>query len=153
MALNLSLIVDKKSVSKGDSVNVSWTSDLPDSLVLIIDDGDTVQRVQVSDSGSRMCWTNRATKDLVFTLVATVGTRKESVNAKVKGNGTGSSSQSASGNSVGKFQLWKEKMQARFAVVRAQFQYTWASMKTWQRILWTVLWALPFILLAILIIK
>lgn len=40
---------DKHSIKKGDCVNVSWSSDLPDSLVLVIDDGNSVQRVQVPD--------------------------------------------------------------------------------------------------------
>ena len=78
MASTISLKVDRTSVDKGDSVTVTWTSDLPDSLVLSIDDGDSVQHIQVPDSGSRVCWSNRAVKEMVFTLVAATGTRKES---------------------------------------------------------------------------
>ena len=55
MASTISLKVDRTSVDKGDSVTVTWTSDLPDSLVLSIDDGDSVQHIQVPDSGSRVC--------------------------------------------------------------------------------------------------
>ena len=42
MSSTISLSADKKSVKKGDSVTVNWTSELPDSLVLVIEDGDTV---------------------------------------------------------------------------------------------------------------
>ncbi|MGN0202743.1 MAG: hypothetical protein ACI399_07565 [Candidatus Cryptobacteroides sp.] len=137
------------SVDKGDSVTVSWTSELPDSLVLVIDDGETVQRVQVPDSGSRVCWSNRATKNMVFTLVATTGTRKESTTVKVKVRGAGKSGRSSGG--VGRFQLWKEKMQASFSVARAQFKYSWAAMKTWQKVLYAALWAMPVVLFLILV--
>lgn len=153
MASTITLKVDKTSVEKGDSVTVSWTSELPDSLVLIIEDGNSVQHIQVPDLGSRICWSNNASKDMVFTLVASTGSGKETAKVKVKVHGKGSSSQSAGKAGIGRFQMWKEKMQARFAVARAQFQYTWASMKTWQKVLWTIMWALPFVLLAILLFR
>ena len=153
MASTTSLKVDRTSVDKGDSVTVTWTSDLPDSLVLSIDDGDSVQHIQVPDSGSRVCWSNRAVKEMVFTLVAATGTRKESTQVKVKVRGAGKPSFSADAAGIGKFQLWKEKMQARFSVARAQFQYSWAAMKTWQKVLWTVMWALPVVLLFVLIFR
>ena len=153
MASQLSLTVDRKSVSKGDSVTVSWTSELPDSLVLVIDDGDTVQRVQVPDSGNRICWTNRAQNAVSFTLISTVGSRKESVTAKVKVKGSSKSVKPSVGGEIGKFQLWKEKMQARLAVSRAQFSYAWASMKKWQKLLWIVMWTLPLVLLLTLLLK
>lgn len=153
MASTITLTVDKKSVNKGDSVNVSWTSGLPDSLVLVIEDGDSVQHIQVPDSGSRLCWTNRATKDLVFTLIAATGTRKESVTAKVRVHGAGNKALNPNAAGIGKFQLWKEKMQARFYVARAQFRCTWASMKTWQKVLWIILIVLPLALLVFALIK
>ncbi|MGM9748256.1 MAG: hypothetical protein ACI3ZN_05615 [Candidatus Cryptobacteroides sp.] len=123
MATSITLTADRSSVKKGESVNVSWTSSLPDSLVLVIDDGDSVQRVQVPDS-------------------VTVKVKGKKQGGKVK-NGVG----------IGKFQLWKERMQARMAVAGAQFRCMWASMKTWQKVLYSVLWALPFILFIVLLLK
>ena len=90
MSSTISLSADKKSVKKGDSVTVNWTSELPDSLVLVIEDGDTVQRVQVPDSGSRVCWSNRATKNMEFTLIAATGSKKERARLTVKVHGAGS---------------------------------------------------------------
>ena len=165
MSSTISLSADKKSVKKGDSVTVNWTSELPDSLVLVIEDGDTVQRVQVPDSGSRVCWSNRATKNMEFTLRAATGSKQERARLTVKvheagspfGSANRSGSGSASGNGsaagIGKFQLWKEKMQARFSVAKSQFQYSWAAKKTWQKVLWIALWVLFFVMLIVAIVK
>lgn len=147
MASTISLRVDRSSIKKGESVNVSWSTSTPESLALVIDDGDSVQRIQVPDTGSRICWSNRATKDISITLIAVVNGRKqtESLTVKVKGN----DGKHAADSGIGKFQLWKEKMQARMAVSRAQFAYAWSSMKKWQRILWVLLLASPLIMIII----
>ncbi|MGN0190404.1 MAG: hypothetical protein ACI39U_01990 [Candidatus Cryptobacteroides sp.] len=151
MASRISLTADKKSVKKGDSVTVSWTSGLPDSLVLTIDDGDSVQHIQVADSGSRICWTNRARKNMVFTLEAITGGRKETTRAKVRVQGAGRRSRPAASVGISKFQLWKERMQAGFSVARAQFHYVWTSLKTWQKVLYATAFILPWVILLIVI--
>lgn len=147
MESTISLKADRSSIKKGESVNVSWSSGTPESLALVINDGDSVQRIQVPDTGSRICWSNRATKKLTFTLIAVVNGRKqtESITVKVKGKDR----KPATDSGIGKFQLWKEKMQARLSVFMAQFRCAWASMKVWQRILWVFLLALPLVMIII----
>lgn len=151
MASTISLRVDRSSIKKGESVNVSWSTSTPESLALVIDDGDSVQRIQVPDTGSRICWSNRATKDISITLIAAVNGRKqtESLTVKVKGN----DGKHAADSGIGKFQLWKEKMQARLSVFMAQLRCAWASMKVWQRILWVFLLALPLVMIIKGIVK
>lgn len=153
MAANITLKVDKKTVSKGDSFNISWTSELPDSLVLTIEDGDSVQHIQVPDSGSKICWSNRATKNIDITLTASTGSKKESIGTKVRVHGARKKNQPHATAGISKFQLWKEKVQAQFCVARAQFQSAWAAMKGWQKALWTAAWILPFVLLIIAIVR
>lgn len=143
---SITLTADRHSVKKGDSFNVSWTSNTPDSLVLVIDDGDSVQRVQVPDSGTRTCWSNRATKDMSLSLIAVTSGHKESSSLTVK---VKSERKTESKAGIGKWQLRKEKVQARLAVIKAQSACAWSSMKKWQRILWAALLALPIILILI----
>ncbi|MGN1211321.1 MAG: hypothetical protein ACI4TM_06510 [Candidatus Cryptobacteroides sp.] len=150
MASTLQLKADKSSLSKGDNVNISWTSVTPDSLVLVVDDGDTVQRIQVPDSGSRLCWSNRAQKDMSFTLIGVCNGRKETTTVKVKVKDKSAKVKDAG---IGRFQMWKERTMARLSVSKAQFAYAWASMKKWQKALYAVTLALPLILLAILLFK
>lgn len=143
---------DKHSIKKGDGVNVSWSSDLPDSLALVIDDGNSVQRIQVPDSGSRICWSNNARHEMNFTIIAVCNGKKETDSVRVKVKDTSGKTGSKEAG-IGKFQMWREKMKARTSVARAQWHYQWISMKKWQRILWIVLLALPIILLAISIFR
>ena len=148
MTNNIKISAEKSCIKKGDSVNVSWSSILPDSLILVIDDGDTVQRIQVPDSGSRICWSNNARTDMNFTIVAVCNGRKETDSVKVKVKKKNEKTSPNQGG-IGKFQMWREKMRARFSVARAQRRYQWASLKKWQKILWIAILLLPFILLLI----
>lgn len=143
---SITLTADRRSVKKGESFSVSWTSNTPDSLVLVIDDGDSVQRVQVPDCGTRTCWSNRAAKDMSLELIAVTNGHKESSSLTVK---VKSERKTETKAGIGKWQLRKEKMQARMAVSRAQFAYAWSSIKKWQRILWVLLLASPLILIII----
>ncbi|MGM9787807.1 MAG: hypothetical protein ACI3ZF_02750 [Candidatus Cryptobacteroides sp.] len=140
MASKITLKTDKSSIKKGDSVIVSWTSESPDSLYLIVEDGDSVQRFPVADSGSRLCWSNRATKNMTFTLLAVTGSRKETAKAKVRVKARN------------KVKL-KERWQAGWAVYKAQLRYSWAAMKNWQKALWIGLWVLALALLIVAIVK
>lgn len=139
---------DKSTIKKGNCVNVSWSSALPDSLVLVIEDGDSIQRIQVPDSGSRICWSNNAKKDMTFTIIAVCNGRKESDTVKVKVKKI-KKRQLPDGTGVGKFQMWREKIEARLSVARAKRRYQWASMKKWQKLLWITILLLPFILIVL----
>ena len=146
---SITLTADRRSVKKGESFSVSWTSNTPDSLVLVIDDGDSVQRIQVPDSGTRICWSNRAAADIKITLISVSEGKKEtkSVKVKVKAGKVNASS------GIGKFQMAREKTQAWFSVTCAQFRYAWGSMKKWQRMLWIAMLALPIVMIIIGLIK
>ncbi|MGM9752947.1 MAG: hypothetical protein ACI3ZK_02695 [Candidatus Cryptobacteroides sp.] len=140
MASKLCLKTDKSSIKKGDSVLVTWTSEAPDSLYLLVEDGDSVQRFPVSDSGSRLCWSNRATKNMTFTLLAVTGSKRETVKTKVRVK-------------TRKNVNLKEKWQAGWAVYKAQLKYSWQAMKTWQKVLWLGLWILALVLFIMAIVK
>ena len=77
MASIITLTTDRPSIKKGESFNVRWTSRTPDSLILTIEDGDSVQRIQVPDSGTRICWSNRAAGDIKITLISVSEGKKE----------------------------------------------------------------------------
>ena len=149
MASFVTLTTDRSSIKKGESVNVSWTSRTPDSLILVIEDGDSVQKIQVPDSGTRICWSNRAAGDIEITLISVSEGKKEtkSVKVKVKGGKVNASS------GIGKFQMAKERAHAWFSVTCAQFRYAWGSMKKWQRMLWIAMPALPIVMIIIGLIK
>ena len=55
MKAKLHLTSDNMKVNKGDSFTVTWGSETPDSLYLIVDDGDSVQKYPVADNGSKTC--------------------------------------------------------------------------------------------------
>lgn len=153
MKEKLSLTSEHKSVNKGDCFTVNWSSETPDSLFLTVDDGDSTQRYAVPDNGSKVCWSTRATKDMTVTLAGAFNGKKESVSVKVKVKGKKSGGNTKAKPGISKFQLWKEKMQARLSVSKAQFAYAWSAMKTWQKIVYAIAWALPIILIIALIVK
>ena len=43
---------DRKSARQGDSVELRWDTDMPDSLSVIIDNGIEPRSMRVGDSGS-----------------------------------------------------------------------------------------------------
>lgn len=153
MKTKLNLTSEHNIVNKGDSFTVNWNSETPDSLFLTVDDGDSTQRYAVPDNGSKVCWSTRATKDMTVTLAGIFNGKKEYVSVKVKVKGKKTSAKAKSNAGISKFQLWKEKMQARLSVSKAQFAYAWSAMKTWQKIVYIIAWALPIILLIALIVK
>ena len=99
MKAKLHLTSDSLKVNKGDCFTVTWGSETPESLYLIVDDGDSVQKYPVADNGSKTCWSTRAKKDIAVTLAATFNGKKQTVSVKVKVK------------DKQKFQIWKERMQ------------------------------------------
>jgi len=147
MSSTISLNTDRRFVKRGESVNVSWNSNVPDTLTLKINDGDSIQVLSVPDSGSRLCWSNRASGNMVFTLEAITGGKKESRDVKVWVR-KGLLVEPPKGD-IGRFQQWKENVQAAISVNRAQFGYFWASLKTWKKLLWIAAFLLPFIMFVV----
>lgn len=141
MKVKLHLTSDSLKVNKGDSFTVTWGSETPESLYLIVDDGDSVQKYPVADNGSKTCWSTRAKKDIAVTLAATFNVKKQTVSVKVKVK------------DKQKFQIWEERMQAKISVSKAQFAYAWSAMKTWQKIVYIICWVLPLALVIALIVR
>ncbi len=95
-----------------------------------------------------MCWANHAKKNLVITLTAIQGGKKEVITKKVRIKGP------SSGNSgVSRFRLWRERQQAKRAVARAEYHYAWNSMKKWKKFLWIGLMALTIVMIVLSITK
>ena len=141
MKAKLHLTSDSLKVNKGDCFTVTWGSETPESLYLMVDDGDSVQKYPVADNGSKTCWSTRAKKYIAVTLAATFNGKKQTVSVKVKVK------------DKQKFQIWKERMQAKISVSKAQFAYAWSAMKTWQKIVYIIGWALPLALVIALIVR
>lgn len=110
MVQNISLYVSKSTIRDGECVDVCWESNVPESIFLTIKDGYGTTRIDVPDSGSRKCWANHAKKNLVITLTAIQGGKKEVITKKVRIKGP------LSGNAgVSRLRLWRERQQAKRA--------------------------------------
>lgn len=77
MTRNITLNVSKNVIRDGECVDVSWKSNVPESIFLTIEDGYGTTRIDIPDSGSRKCWSNHAKKNLVITLTAIQVGKKE----------------------------------------------------------------------------
>lgn len=135
MKSQLSLSTDKKSVSEGEFLEITWKCDAcPDSLLLTIDSGYKRDTIAVADSGSTRIIMSRSQGKTAITLKGVISGKKvsETVHIRVK-NFKGSSPHSTG---VSKWKIWKEKMQAKWYVFRANVKYWWLSQKKWQKALW-----------------
>lgn len=142
MTRNITLNVSKNVIRDGECVDVSWKSNVPESIFLTIEDGYGTTRIDIPDFGSRKCWSNHAKKNPVITLTAIQGGKKEVITNKVRIKG------SSSGNAgVSKFRLWRERQQAKRAAAKAEYHYAWTSMKKWKKILCICLMALTIMML------
>ena len=142
MTRNITLDVSKTVIRDGECVDVSWESNVPESIFLTIEDGYGTTRIDIPDSGSRKCWSNHAKKNLVITLTAIQAGKKEVITKKVRIKG------SSSGNAgISKFRLWRGRQQAKRAVAKAEYHYAWTSMKKWKKILCICLMALTIMML------
>ena len=56
MTRNITLNVSKNAIKDGECVDVSWESNVPESIFLMIEDGYGTTRIDIPDSGSRKCW-------------------------------------------------------------------------------------------------
>lgn len=142
MKRNLTLSIDRKSASEGEFINIQWNCDAcPDSLSLTIDSGYKCDTIPVADNGCTRIAMSRSKGKTTVTLKAVISGRKftESIDIRVK-NIQSSSPVHSSG--LSRFRLWKEKLQAKWYVFRAQLKYWWLSRKKWQKVLCVVILAL-----------
>ena len=81
----ITLKIDKRKVSEGEYVTVSWECASPDMVTLtVVDGGKTLY--QLGDSGSKVIKASGNSDRMVLTLRASIGgkTEEQSVNVKVK---------------------------------------------------------------------
>lgn len=146
MKSRLTLITDRKSASEGEYIDIKWSCDVcPDSLSLTIDSGYKCDTIAVADSGSTRIALSRSKGKTKIILKGIISGKRasETVDIRVKNRKT----EKTSVPLKNRIQLWKEKIQARWYVFRAQIKYWWLSQKKWQKALWIALLILWLFLL------
>ena len=141
MKSKLSLSTDRKSVSEGEYIEIRWSCDAcPDSLYLSIDSGCTQYSIAVSDSGTTRIPVPRSNGKMTVKLIGVISGKKvsESLDVRVKSI----KSKAAKAPLSSRLKFFKEKMQAKWYVFRAQIKYWWISRKKWQKALWIALLAI-----------
>ena len=142
MKSKLSLSTDSKSASEGEYIEIRWSCKAcPDSLYLSIDSGCTQYSIAVSDSGTTRIPVPRSNGKMTVKLIGVISGKKvtESMDVRVKSI---KKSRAAKAPISSRLRLFKEKMQAKWYVFRAQLKYWWLSRKKWQKALWIALLAL-----------
>ena len=141
MKKKMTLSTDRKSVSKGEYIEIRWTCDAyPDSLYLAIDSELTQYSIVVSDSGITRIPVPKSNGKMTVKLIGVISGKKdsESVTVRVK------SAKRAKSDAplTNRMKMFGEKMKAKWYVFRANVKYWWLSQKKWQKALWIALLAL-----------
>jgi len=79
----ISFHIDKKKVTEGEYVTVSWDCQNPDMVSLVVADGSKSVH-QLGDSGTKVIPASGNADQMVLTLRATIGGKLEEKSAKVK---------------------------------------------------------------------
>jgi len=79
----LSFKIDKKQISVGEYVTVSWDCVNPDMVTLIVQDGGK-SVYQLGDSGSRVIQASGSADKMLLTLRASIGGKAEEKSVEVK---------------------------------------------------------------------
>ena len=141
MKSKLSLSTDRKSASEGEYIEIRWSCDAcPDSLYLSIDSGCTQYSIAVSDSGTTRIPVPRSNGKMTIKLSGVISGKKVAESLEVRVQSVKSKAARAPLSS--RLKLFKEKMQAKWYVFRAQLKYWWLSRKKWQKALWIALLAI-----------
>ena len=141
MKSKLSLSTDRKSASEGEYIEIRWSFDAcPDSLYLSIDSGCTQYSIAVSDSGTTRIPVPGSNGKMTVKLIGVISGKKvsESLDVRVKSI----KSKAAKAPLSSRLKFFKEKMQAKWYVFRAQIKYWRISRKKWQKALWIALLAI-----------
>ena len=140
----LTLSTDRKSASEGEYIEIKWTCDAcPDSLYLALDSGFEKYSFAVADNGTTRIPMKCSKGKTTITLNALIGNKKVSKSVEVKIRNA-RSAKSIKSHGICKIRPWKEKLQARWYVFRAQWKYWWISRKKWQKALLIALLILWF---------
>ena len=141
MKSKLNLSTDRKSASEGEYIEIRWSCEAcPDSLYISIDSGCTKYNIAVSDSGTTRIPVPKSNGKMTVKLIGVISGKKvtESLDIRV----TNVKTQKAKAPLSSRVELFKEKIQAKWYVFRAQLKYWWLSRKKWQKALWIALLAL-----------
>lgn len=144
--LDMELTAGRKSASLGDSVELRWDADMPDSLSLVIDNGIDARSMQVGDSGSTWIYIGDCKGKYTFTLKARKHGRDETKAVTVKVTDA-SKPRKAKVAGVSSFQLWCEKRKAGWITFKNRLVYSWAVLPKKRKRLLIALWILTAILL------
>ena len=137
----MTLSTDRKSATEGEYIEIRWACDAcPDSLYLAIDSERTQYSIAVSDSGTTRIPVPMSNGKMTVKLIGVISGKKvtESLDIRVKSV----KSKAAKAPLSSRLKLFKEKMQAKWYVFRANMKYWWISQKKWQKALWIALLAL-----------
>ena len=144
--LDMEFTADRRTARQGESVELKWNADMPDSMSLVIDNGIEARSMQVGDSGSTRIYIGDCRGRYTFTLKARKHGRDETKTVTVKVTDA-SKPRKAKVAGVSGFQLWCEKRKAGWITLKYRLQYSWAAMPRKRKRLLIALWALAAILL------
>lgn len=137
---------DRRTARQGESVELRWDADMPDSLSLIIDNGIEPRSMQVGDSGSTWIYIGDSRGKYTFTLKARKHGKDETRTVTVKVTDA-SKPRKAKVAGVSGFQLWCEKRKAGWITFRNRVAYSWAVIPKKRKRLLIALWVITAVLL------
>lgn len=137
---------DCRKVNLGDSLELRWEADMPDSLSIVIDNGIETRSMQVGDSGSTRIYIGECKGKYTFSLKARKHGREEVKVITVKVSGASKPGKVPSSD-VSRFQLWCEKRKAGWITFRNRLKYSWAVIPKKRKRLIIALWILTAVLL------
>lgn len=150
MAIIKKFTVGSKRAKEGDWIDVSWECGIPDAVYLSTDNGYKTDRISLADTGSTRVYISKSKGSTKVTLMAVLGATKESKTETI--HVTNVKTVKAKPAGIGKFQLWKEKMHARWCQTKAQLQCWWQYLPKKKKTIYKVLFFLWLALLAASII-
>lgn len=137
---------DRKTARKGDSVELRWDADMPDSLSVIIDNGIEPRSMQVGDSGITRIYIGDSRGKYTFTLKARSHGKDETKTVTVKVTDAAKPKKTKVAGISG-FQLWCEKHKAGWITFKNRLAYSWAMLPKKRKRLLIALWIITAILL------
>lgn len=137
---------DRRTARQGESVELKWDADMPDSLSLIIDNGIEPRSMQVGDSGSTWIYIGESKGKYTFTLKARKHGKDEMRALTVKVTDA-AKPRKAKVAGVSGFQLWCEKRKAGWITFKNRAAYSWAVIPKKRKRLLIALWVITAVLL------
>jgi len=143
--------VDTKRAKEGDWVSVCWECITPDAVFLSTDNGYKTERISLADAGTTSVYISNSKGATKVTLVAVLGSRKESKTETIQVSNLKAVKAKPAG--VSRFRLLNEKAHARWCQTKFRFQYWWQYLPKKKKTLYKVLFFLWLSLLAATILS